>query len=219
MGGKGFNCIQNTYYFNITEANNLQGDNGVVPEMNFAIPSLPTFPRGESKTAIFRLLSATIGNQTNTDNIANNSGIFVEVSGLSLRPQMFSGTDLKSTNRFWIPNQHSDKLTLCSDRRVPTYDIAGLAANGDGVAGGNQRVPQHDITPLGNDITYNTQTGGELFNPYELICGNPSGNTGNIKLFDEHGVVLAPTLGALANLCMNISFSIELIPPDQDQNL
>ena len=234
--------IQNTYYFNLTSATVAAG--GLTQEINFLMPTLPTFPNGESKTGIFRLLSATIGNQTDTNNIAENSGFFIDFSGLSLRPQCFGGDQgisFQAVNRFWIPNQHSDIITTEGARTItiPTYEIpivvstkTGMRPSDDAVvADGAITQPAYDIPQVVATMTaktvangfaglgFNTQTGGELSNPYEVICGNPSGNTGGIRLFNEHGAVLAASLGDINQLIMNTTFSIELIDPDDDQNM
>ena len=237
--------IQNTYYFNLTSTTIALG--GLTQEINFQMPALPTFPNGESKTGIFRLLSATVGNQTDTNNIAKNSGCYIDFSGLSLRPQCFGGDlgiSFQAVNRFWIPNQHSDIITTEGARTIttPTYNLptwnmpevvtveAGARGNGTATA------PVHAIPVIAipevvaimtaktvangfAGLGFNTQTGGELSNPYELICGNPSGNTGGIRLFDEHGVALAASIGDIDQLMMNTTFSIELIDPDDDQNM
>ena len=235
--------IQNTYYFNLTSATIAAG--GLTQEINFQLPALPTFPNGESKTGIFRLLSATIGNQHPLNNIVDNSGFYIDFSGLSLRPQCFGGDQgiaFQAVNRFWIPNKFTDTVithgarTITTDAyNIPTYEIPAVITDdggGDGVDSTRRayNVPQIPIPAVVSTFTaetvangfagleFNTQTGGELSNPYEIICGNPSGNTGGIRLFDEHGVALAATVGNINQLIMNTTFTIELIDPDDDQN-
>ena len=230
------------------------------------MPALPTFPNGESKTGIFRLLSATVGNQTDTNNIAKNSGFYIDFSGLSLRPQCFGGDQgisFQAVNRFWIPNQHSDIITTEGARTIsqpafnmpavtqPTYNIPAHTmpavitedGGGDGVDSTRAAfdvpvvpipaitIPAYQVPAFVSTMTaktvangfaglgFNTQTGGELSNPYEVICGNPSGNTGGIRLFDEHGAALEASIGNISQLMMNTTFSIELIDPDDDQNM
>jgi len=237
--------IQNTYYFNLTSAT--IGDGGLTQEINYQMPALPTFPNGESKTGIFRLLSATIGNQTDTNNIAENSGFYIDFSGLSLRPQCFGGDQgisFQAVNRFWIPNQHSDIITTEGARTItqpafnmPLYEMPEVVSVEAGARGAGTstraafNVPLITVPQVVSVMTaksvangfaglgFNTQTGGELSNPYELICGNPSGNTGGIRLFNEHGAVLAASLGDLNQLIINTTFTIELIDPDDDQNM
>ena len=235
--------IQNTYYFNLTSAT--IGNGGLTQSIDFQLPALPTFPNGESKTGIFRLLSATIGNQHPLNNIVDNSGFYIDFTGLSLRPQCFggdAGIEFKAVNRFWIPNKFTDTVithgarTITTDAyNIPTYEIPAVITDDGGGAGVDStrrayNVPQIPIPAVVSTFTaetvangfagleFNTQTGGELSNPYEIICGNPSGNTGGIRLFDEHGVALAATVGNINQLIMNTTFSIELIDPDDDQN-
>tara|TARA_R110000787_G_scaffold34246_2_gene88907 strand:+ start:4576 stop:5277 length:702 start_codon:yes stop_codon:yes gene_type:complete len=225
--------IQNTYYFNLTSAPIAAG--GLTQEINFQIPSLPSFPNGESKTGIFRLLSATVGNQHPLNNIANNSGFYLDFSGLSLRPQCFGGDQgisFQAVNRFWIPNKFTDTVTTHGARTITSdaYQIPAVITDDGGGAGVNSTQRAYNVPAVVSTFTaetvangfagleFNTQTGCELSNPYEVICGNPSGNTGGIRLFDEHGAVLAATVGNINQLIMNTTFSIELIDPDDDQN-
>ena len=213
--------IQNTYYFNLTSAT--IGNGGLTQSIDFQLPALPTFPNGESKTGIFRLLSATIGNQHPLNNIVDNSGFYIDFTGLSLRPQCFggdAGIEFKAVNRFWIPNKFTDTVithgarTITTDAyNIPTYDVPAIP-----IPAVVSTFTAETVANGFAGLEFNTQTGGELSNPYEIICGNPSGNTGGIRLFDEHGVALAATVGNINQLIMNTTFSIELIDPDDDQN-
>tara|TARA_R110000822_G_scaffold15855_3_gene54340 strand:+ start:841 stop:1422 length:582 start_codon:yes stop_codon:yes gene_type:complete len=192
--GKGYKCVQNTYHFNFNTHNDVRGSDGVRTEFMFQMPTLPTLPYGESKTAIFTLQSASIGQQDNANNIAGNDGLYVGIEGLGLRPQYFGGgynavdTQLLSTNRFWIPNTRGDVINTNDAFVVQTLSLA-----------------------IG--------TGSELNTPYQLICSNPSAQQFRVKLFNEAGAVIVATAGNLNALTFNLCFSIELIPPEIDQNL
>mgnify|MGYP003649954758 FL=1 len=230
--------IQNTYYFNLTS--NAVAAGGVTATQSFRLPALPSLPNGESKTGIFRLLSATIGNQTDTNNIAGNGGFYVGFTGLSLRPQVFGGGvrgldggDFVAMNRFWIPNSTSDSVSVKDAQTItiPTWNYPQVVSVEGGARGvGTSTAPVHAIPQIVSTMTaqtvangfayknINSQSGGPLSKPYEVLCGNPSGNAGGISLFDEHGVILAAVVGNINQLSSNICFSIELIDPDDDQN-
>ena len=189
-----YNCIQNTYHFNFNSHNDIRGSAGVRTEFLFQMPTLPTLPRGESKTAIFTLQSCSIGNQSQAASVAGNDGIYIGIEGLGLRPQYFGGgygaadSELLATNRFWIPNTRGDTIST-----------------------------QPDLTPV--YINLAVGTGGELNTPYQLICSNPSAQQLRVRLFGETGVAIVATVGNLNALTFNLCFSIELIPPEIDQNL
>ena len=68
MGGKGVDCIRNTYHITLSEKSDVRGDAGLRDEFRFKMPNLPTFDRNLSKTGIFRLKSCFIGGQTNAHN-------------------------------------------------------------------------------------------------------------------------------------------------------
>ena len=129
--------------------------------------------KNENKSAIFRLKAVLIGLQDPVDNIANNDCIFVQIDGLSIRPQNITNGIV--SNRFFIPNKSADYVNA-----VPLHNINGLAAGGDGLQGGNQQVQAHQIP------VFDTRTGGELNTPYECICGNPTGNSQiRVSLFSQ----------------------------------
>ena len=216
--GKGYNCIQNTYNFHLSSSDDVRGDAGCRTDFRFSFPQLPTLTRSESKTAIFRLKCAIIGKQNQTNNVSNNDAIFIQIDGLSIRPQNISNGVV--SNRFMIPNQKPDSLVVVSDTRIPEYDVDGDAAAGDGAQGGNQVVATYDISALNPNITFNSFTGGELSNPYECICGNPTGNTEiRVSLFKQDNTPLTASNGNLNQLDFHMTFDIELITPEQDQNL
>lgn len=205
--GKGYKCIRNTYNFHFSSADDIRGDAGVRDTFIFNIPQLPTLDRNESKTGIFCLKSVLIGKQDSVNNIANNDCIFIQIDGLSIRPQNITNGIISS--RFMIPNQTPDSV-----QNILEFDINGRAAGGDAVAGGNQRVPAH-LVP-----TFNTKTGGELYNPYKCICGNPTGNSQiRVSLFEQDNTPLTAQAGNLDQLDFHLTFDIELITPEEDQNL
>lgn len=205
--GKGYKCIQNTYNFHFSSADDVRGDAGVRDTFIFNIPQLPTLDRNESKTGIFCLKSVLIGKQDSVNNIANNDCIFIQIDGLSIRPQNITNGIISS--RFMIPNQTPDSV-----QNVLQHNINGLAAGGDGAQGGNQQIPAHLIP------TFNTKTGGELYNPYKCICGNPTGNSQiRVSLFEQDNTPLTAQAGNLDQLDFHLTFDIELITPEEDQNL
>jgi len=205
--GKGYKCIQNTYNFHFSSSDDVRGDAGVRQTFIFNIPQLPTLDRNESKTGIFRLKSALVGQQDNVDNIANNDCIFIQIDGLSIRPQNINNAIV--SNRFMIPNKSADYVSV-----VPNHNINGLAAGGAGLQGGNQQEVAHQIP------VFSTRTGGELNTPYECICGNPTGNSQiRVSLFTQGNAPIVAQAGALANLDFHLVFDIELIKPEEDQNL
>lgn len=76
----------------------------------------------------------------------------------------------------------------------------------------------HYVTPGGPFDSISNVSGGELANPYEVVCGNPSAQQFTLTIRDEDGDLIAANAGALANMTMAFTFEIELIDPDDDQN-
>jgi len=182
-----YDCIRNTYHFHFSQAQDIRGGAGLRDQFIFNIPQLPLFDRNESKTAIFTLRSMSIGGQTDAINIPLNDVLFVQIDGLSIRPQCVVGGF--NVNRFMIPNKFPD---------------------------GNI-----DIEGGGDDTTMKFKSGGELNNPYHAICGNPTGNTQiRVSVFDEiNDPITENAIGNMGALTFNLVFSVELITPQQDQNL
>lgn len=76
----------------------------------------------------------------------------------------------------------------------------------------------HQLNAAGAFANIASVSGSELANPYEVICGNPSGNQFSLKIMDEDGEDIAANAGNLDAMTMSFVFSIELIDPDDDQN-
>tara|TARA_R100000808_G_C2091029_1_gene111447 strand:+ start:265 stop:840 length:576 start_codon:yes stop_codon:yes gene_type:complete len=191
MGGKGVDCIRNTYHITLSEKSDIRGDAGLRDTFLFRLPNIPTLDRNETKTAIFRLKSCFVGGQTAANNLGLNDAIYVNIEGLSIRPQIFGPTDVDGqfASRFHFPNLY------------PNMDA--------------------DLNAGGNDDYRTLISGCELQNPYECICGNPTANSElRVNVFDDFGDTISTNAnGNVGALTFTLSFDIELIPPEKDQNL
>ena len=140
---KNYKEILNTYHFTFTGDSDIRGAAGVRTDYNFQIPSLPSLPNGESKTAIMCIKSLYIGQQDQADNISISSFI-LQIGGLSIRPTLHLAAANMSVNRFMMPNNTPHTVT-------PAGAFAGIS----NVSGGELNTPIDIIcgNPSGNQFT------------------------------------------------------------------
>ena len=153
----------------------------------------------------------------------------IKIDGLSVRPQSIASigvnSQLLASNMFFIPN-NSDDQDFAGGPIVHTviaHQIAKVSSTG--LADGALNVPQHTITDTAGTTAngqrgriFGNSVGSELSCPYEVICGNPSGNTARISLYDRDGLVLNAGTGNINQFSFSLTLAIELIDPDEDQN-
>lgn len=221
--------VLNTYYINLTERNDIRGDDGCRAEFMFQLPVLPQLPNTESKTAILRILSCHILNVSDADNAEIAGGFYIKIDGISVRPQSIGSlgvnSQLLASNMFFIPNNSDDQDFAGGPivHTVVAHQIAKISSTG--LADGALNVPQHTITDTAGTTAngqrsriFGNSVGSQLSCPYEVICGNPSGNTARISLYDVDGDVLVAQTGNINEFKFILQLAVELIDPDEDQN-
>jgi len=116
-----YESLRNTYYYAV-ESDQGIGDNDELGQFELLIPPFPFPEHQRGQSAIFTLTDFFITGMTATARVSSGaaggatatkqdiSGFFVEINGLSLRPQnhnTFLSTNIRATKSFMVLNRYA----------------------------------------------------------------------------------------------------------------